>query len=134
MTTTRPTPLIASLAARLSFAAAAVLCATAALAAGGSEGADARYKQDMARCNSGESNQTMAVCKTEARAALAEARRGGLTSGGSQLERNAQARCEALEGSDRADCQSRARGEGAKSGSVGSGGVIRSTTTTVPGG
>lgn len=119
---------------RLSLAATALLCSAAALAAGGAEGANARFQQDMALCNSGQSNQTLSVCRIEARAALAEARRGGLTSGDSQLQRNAQMRCEALEGSDRADCQSRMRGEGSRSGSVGSGGVIRSTVTTVPGG
>ena len=119
---------------RLTLAAAALLCSAAALAAGGAEGANARFKQDMALCNSGQSNQTVAVCRIEARAALAEARRGGLSSGEGELQRNAQMRCEALQGSDRADCQSRMRGEGSRSGSVGSGGVIRSTVTTVPGG
>jgi hypothetical protein len=129
-TMTRHSPYIRHLA----MAAGALLCATASLAAGGAEGANARFQQDMALCNSGQSNQTLSVCRIEARAALAEARRGGLSSGDNQLQRNAQMRCEALEGSDRADCQGRMRGEGSSSGSVGSGGVIRSTVTTVPGG
>lgn len=119
---------------RIGLAAAALLCTTAALAAGGAEGANARFQQDMALCNSGQSNQTVSVCKIEARAALAEARRGGLKSGENELARNAQMRCDALQGTDRADCQTRMRGEGSSEGSVGSGGVLRSTVTTVPGG
>lgn len=120
------------------FALAAVstmLCASAALAAnaGASADAQARYRQDMAVCNSGQSNQDRATCRLEARNALAEARRGGLNDAPGQYQQNALQRCNAHEGDDRRDCEARMRGEGNVEGSAAGGGILRESVTTTPG-
>jgi len=95
--------------------------------------AQARFRQDMAACNSGQSNQDPATCRLEARNALADARRGSLNDTPGTYTSNALQRCNALEGNNRSDCESRMRGEGRSEGSVGSGGIIRETVTVVPG-
>jgi len=95
--------------------------------------AQARFRQDMAACNSGQSNQDPATCRLEARNALADARRGSLNDTPGKYTSNALQRCNALEGNNRSDCESRMRGEGRSEGSVGSGGIIRETVTIVPG-
>jgi hypothetical protein len=58
----------------------ALLAACAALAGPSNPETDAqaRYLQEMAFCNSGQSSQSLNTCRTEARNAFAEARRGGL--------------------------------------------------------
>ena len=91
-------------------AAGSVLWSGAALAAGASAEAEARYKQEMAVCNSGQSNQDAATCRTEARNALAEARRNGLTAAPDQYQSNAMQRCSVFKGSDRTDCEARMSG------------------------
>lgn len=122
--------------ARALAAALLVLGATQAIAAGavGQDAAQAQYRQDMALCNSGLSNQALVTCRREAGSALQEARRGGLTTPGANYERNAQLRCAVHEGLDRSACEARMRGEGTTSeGSVGGGGILRQTVTVVPG-
>lgn len=117
-------------------AAGTLICATATLAAnaGASAEAQARYRQDMAACNSGQSNQDVATCRQEARNALAEARRGGLNEAPrSEQQENALRRCSVHQGDDRADCEARMRGEGRVEGSAASGGVLRERETIVPG-
>ena len=94
--------------------------------------AQARYRQDMAACKSGQSNQDAATCRLEARNALADAKRGILNDAPGRYNSNALQRCNALEGNNRSDCESRMRGEGRSEGSVGSGGIIRETVTVVP--
>lgn len=64
--------------------------------------AQARYRQDMAVCNSGKSNQPLVTCRLEARHALAEARRDGLNDAPDQYQQNALRRCDALKDDDRA--------------------------------
>ena len=123
---------------KLALAAAAVstiLCASAALAANPRAVAEAqaRYRQDLAVCNSGQSNQDRATCRREARNALVEARRGGLNDAPGQYQQNALQRCGALKGDDRTDCEARMRGEGSSEGSVGGGGILRQSVTVVPG-
>lgn len=111
-----------------------LLCVSGALAAdtGVADDAQARYRQDLAACNSGQSNQDRDTCRLEARHALAEARRGGLTDAG-QYQQNAAQRCAALTGDDRSACEGRTRGEGSSDGSVGGGGILRESVTIVPG-
>lgn len=109
-------------------AAAAALFASATLAA--DAGAQARYRQDMAVCNSGQSNQDVGTCRIEAQRALAAARNGGLDDAPGQYQSNAVQRCGVLKGDNRIDCESRMRGEGSVSGTVGGGGIIRETSTT----
>lgn len=96
--------------------------------------AQARYRQDMALCQSGQSNQPRQACQTEARNALQAARRGTLSGDDGAAERNAMLRCAAHQGIDRQACEARMRGEGTTTeGSVGGGGILRQTVTVVPG-
>jgi hypothetical protein len=113
-------------------AVGALLCASAAIAAtpSSSSSAQARFRQDMAVCNSGQSNQDAVTCREEARRALAAARRGGLDDAPGQYQQNALQRCGSLKGDDRTDCEARMRGEGNVQGSVGGGGILRETVTT----
>lgn len=122
-------------AARALAVALLVLGATQAIAAGpvGKDAAQARYRQELALCNSGQSNQAAVVCRREAASALKEARRGGLATPEGSYERNAQQRCAVLEGLDRSACEARMRGEGTTDGSVGGGGILRQSVTLVPG-
>ena len=115
--------------------AGTLLGATAALAANAAALADAqaRYRQDMAVCNSGQSNQDQATCRLEARNALTEAKRGGLNDAPGQYQQNALLRCAAQRGDDRADCEASMRGEGNVQGSVAGGGILRESVTVVPG-
>jgi hypothetical protein len=116
-------------------ASGALLCVTTALAAnaGALADAQARYRQDMAACNSGKSNQDLATCRLEARNALAEARRGGLNDAPEANQQNALRRCDVHQGDDRTACEARMRGDGSVEGSVSGGGVLRESVTVVPG-
>ena len=123
-----------SLLRNLALAAAATLaCAGTALAA--DAGAQARYRQEMAVCDSGRSNQDTATCREEARRALAAARSGQLNEPSTSYQQNATQRCGVLQGDDMRDCEARMRGQGSVEGSVGGGGIIREsvTTTITPG-
>ena len=114
--------------------AASLLCAFTAMAATPAAMADAqaRYRQDMALCKSGQYNQDPATCREEAQHALAAARRGALDDVPGQYEKNAIQRCDALKGDDRSDCLARMRGEGSAEGSVAGGGILRQIVTVVP--
>ncbi len=107
----------------------------AAQAAGPSQAnadAQARYKREMAVCNSGQSSQSVQTCRTEARNALAEAKRGGLTSAPVQQYRNAVQRCADFIGDDRVACEDRVRNPTRVEGSVEGGGVLRESVILVP--
>jgi hypothetical protein len=112
----------------------ALACAsTAPWAADTGAASQSQYRQDMAMCNSGRSNQDPATCRLEVRNALAEARRGGLVSSAPETyQGNAVQRCKALEGIDRTACEGRMQGQGTVQGSVLGGGILRESTTTVP--
>ena len=111
-----------------------LLCVGAATAASATAEAQARYKQEMQVCDSGQSNQDKATCRTEARNALADARRGGLTAGApDQLRSNSVQRCSVFKtADDRGDCEARMRANGNIQGSVMSGGILRESVTVVP--
>lgn len=130
-------PTISLLFRNLALAVAGTLIgATATLAAdaGALTEAQARYRQDMAVCNSGQSNQDAATCRREAQNALAEAKRNGLNAARpSEQQQNALRRCSVHQGDDRIDCEARMRGEGRVKGSAASGGVLRESETVVPG-
>jgi hypothetical protein len=115
-------------------AAGALLCSAAAQAAktGALVDAQARYRQDMADCNSGKSNQDLATCRREARNALAEAKRGGLKDDPAQYQQNAVRRCDAHKGDDRTDCEARMRDDSRIEGSAAEGGILREGVTVVP--
>ena len=125
---------IPSLLRKLTLAlAGSVLCIATAAAASASAQAQARYRQDMAVCNSGQSNQDATTCRVEARNALAEARRGGLTAApADQYQSNAMQRCSVFKGSDRGDCEARIGADGGVQGSVAAGGVLRESVKVVP--
>ena len=93
---------------KLALGAAAALFACTTFAA--DPGAQARYRKDMAVCNSGQSNQEVGTCRIEAQRALAAARDGSLNDAPGQYQSNAVQRCGVLKGDGRIDCDSRMRG------------------------
>jgi hypothetical protein len=106
-------------------ALAGLLAAGSAMAAGAKTSeAQLRYKQEQAKCMSGESNQDRATCLKEAGAALQESRNHtlGAASDG-ELAGNRQKRCEALP-AEREDCSARMN-DGTTSGSAQQGGILR---------
>jgi hypothetical protein len=110
-------------------------CTGAAAQAGPSQAsaeAQARYRDDMAVCDSGRSNQPVSVCRMEARNALAEARRGGLSDAPNEYARNAVVRCAEFQGDDRLACETRVRNPSRLEGSVEGGGVLREAETVMP--
>lgn len=111
-----------------------VLATSAAFAAapGASAGAQARYREDMAFCDSGQSSQSLATCRTEARNAFAEAKRHDLNDAPGQYEGNALRRCAGFEGSDRADCEDRVHGLTHSEGSVEGGAIVRESVSIRP--
>ena len=98
--------------------------------AGAAAEAQARYRQEMAVCESGQSNQDRATCRIEAQRALAAAKRGALNDVPGQYQGNASQRCAALRGDEQRDCESRMRGMDSVSGSAAGGGILRETVTT----
>lgn len=112
-----------------------VACGTAWAAGAATDPASAqeRYRQEVAACNSGQSQQDRATCLREAGAALGEARKGQLADdvAASGYNSNATARCEVFVGEELSACRARATGaaptEGATitRGSVNEGGIIR---------
>ena len=112
------------------FAAAPALAASASAPA-----AKATYLKERADCEAGKTAQDRATCLKEAGAAADERKRNRLDNSGS-LPENAADRCNALSGTEKADCLARAKGTPAPnqrtttSGSVGGGGVLKETTTT----
>lgn len=94
--------------------------------------AQQRYQQDMAACTGGQSSQDAATCQREARNALAEASRGGLSSA-PDASTNAVQRCDVFSGDERTVCEARLRGGTAQvQGSVEGGGILRETVTPIP--
>jgi len=132
--------------ARLSYATffALALCAGAwsppGLAANGtqagassSQSPEARYKSDVARCRSGDTNQDLKTCMREAGAALNEARHHRLMNQDTNYDQNATDRCNALPANERQDCITQmSGGDTTIQGSVESGGILRETTITIP--
>jgi len=115
---------------------AATLLFTAITVQAGPSGAtvdaQARYREDMAFCNSGQSSQDTNTCRLEARNALAEAKRGGLSDAPGQYARNAVERCNQFQGDERAACEARIFGPARVEGSVEGGGVLRESVIVTP--
>ena len=108
------------------------LSAVNASAAGSETDAQARYRSEMAICNSGQSAQDAATCRREARNARSEARHGGLTTSANGYESNTLQRCSVFKDTDRSDCEVRMGATANNVGSVASGGILREGTTVVP--
>jgi hypothetical protein len=120
----------------LSFGAAALLAVTAAtaqMAAPGATGIDAsgNYQQEVQACASGRTQQDRETCLREARNARADKDKGQVATAPGTFDANAQARCDALSGEEKAACQARMVGYGSTSGSVAGGGVLRQVETVV---
>ena len=118
---------------------AALLAAPVAMAAGAGVPAkdnsdiEARYQADVARCNTGQTNQDKTTCLREAGAARDEARHHRLSSNNQAYDQNQVQRCQALPAGDRDECMLQMSGQNTLTkGSVGSGGVLRETTITTP--
>lgn len=114
------------------FLTAALLCASlmalhghASAQTGADGSAEARYKAEVAACNSGSSNQDRLTCLKEAGAARGEAKKDQLSDGRGALGRNAVDRCNALPPDDQPACLERIQGQGTSEGSVGGGGILR---------
>ena len=95
------------------------------------EEAQARFKQEMADCVSGNTGQDKDSCMREARSALAEVRRGVPDRPG-KLEADTRQRCEVHQGEQRDACEARMRGQGSATGSVEGGGILREITGPAP--
>ena len=96
--------------------------------------ANAVYQRERAACASDATPQGRVTCLKEAGAAHAEAKRQLLGNGESAraLQQNAERRCDQVATADRDHCLRMARGEGAVSGSVDGGGVLKTLVTPVP--
>lgn len=94
--------------------------------------AQERYQQDIAKCNSGTSNQSAVTCRREAGSALAEAKRGTLQTNSTQYQRNALKRCEVHEGDDRVACEARITYQGDVTTEAEAGGILRKSITVKP--
>jgi hypothetical protein len=120
----------------VSFGVTALLAVTAAAAqlAGTPEGAaldsTGMYQSEVQACMQGKTAEDQATCLKEARNAQADRKRGALDSG-ANYQANARARCNVLNGEDRAACEARMMGYGTVSGSVAGGGMIREVETVV---
>ena len=119
----------------LSFGVVALLAMTAATAqvATGTTGIDASgsYQQEVNACMTGKTQQDQETCLREARNAQADKKRGVLDNAGAQFNSNASARCDVLQGEEKAACQARVLGYGNTTGSVAAGGVLREVETVV---
>jgi len=93
----------------------------------------ARYKEDIQRCETLTDPEAKRTCRREAGAAIQEARRNRLVTGSGDPMANAVERCQRLPANQRADCEQLMRDSSAtERGSVSGGGVIRELTITVP--
>lgn len=127
-------PTLMSLRHLVQTAVTTLACLTGALAAqpNSSDPALARYRHDMAVCNSGQSNQSPATCGREAGSALAGARKGHLVNAPDQYQQNALQRCQDHAGDDRQACEARILGEGDVSRGTQAGGLLRESVTVTP--
>jgi len=112
-----------------------LVCASAAQAAqpNALAQAQARYRQDMAQCASGQSYQDPATCRREAGAALAQAKRGDLGNKLGDYAKNALQRCAVHKDStDRSACEARIQSQGDITKASQAGGLLRQSTTVSP--
>jgi hypothetical protein len=93
--------------------------------------AQARYRHEMADCDSGQTNQDLATCRLEARNTLADAPHARASESPAQYQQNALQRCNVHIGDDRTDCEARIRDERNVSGSALDGGVLRKSVSVI---
>ena len=93
----------------------------------------ARYKEDIQRCETLTDPESKQTCRREAGAALQEARRDRLVTGQADTAANAAVRCQRLPAAQRADCERlMSDGSAVQHGSISGGGVLRELSITVP--
>jgi hypothetical protein len=122
-----------------SFGASALFAVTAVAAQvagnqfpeGAALDASGNYQSEVQACKSGKTAEDQATCLKEARNARADKQRGALGNSGTDYAANARARCNALNGEDKAACEARMLGYGNVSGSVAGGGLLREVETVV---
>lgn len=112
-----------------------LLSAGSAQAAGSkSTAAEARYQQERSTCLNGQSNEDKKTCLREAAAAYQQDKQGKLGDADqTQYRKNALTRCRALPERDQADCRRRIDNPSAVEGNAEDGGILRKSTTIVPG-
>ena len=134
LSTLRPLAVLAMACLALQAAAAQPTPASPGGSAGSAAAANAVYQRERAACASDATPQGRATCLKEAGAAHAEAKRQLLGNGedARALRQNAERRCDQVATADRDHCLRKARGEGAMSGSVDGGGVLKTLVTQVP--
>ena len=95
---------------------------------------NARYQQDLMRCEQEQSVVDIEACKKEAAAARQAARQNELGNGaGTDYTANERARCMGLPASQRDDCLRLISGQNTEvKGSVSQGGILRETTIIIP--
>ncbi len=92
--------------------------------------AQARYLQEIEKCRTNNTQDSLATCLREAGAARDASAKGQLTGPGAEAATNATQRCEAFQtAAEQADCVRRVQSTPA-SGSVERGGVLRESVTT----
>ena len=95
--------------------------------------AQARYRDEMAHCNSGQSHQSLVTCRQEAGATRADARRNDAVQvDPAQYQGNALQRCAVHQGDDRLACEARIVGQGDVTRDVEAGGLLRQSITVTP--
>ena len=121
---TRPAHVLAAIALALGAGAGAQAATPADI--------EAQYRNDVARCNSGQTAQSQADCMREAGAARQEAMRNRLQNNGN-YDNNRYQRCQSLPAAQRDDCMKQMHGDNTRvMGSVEGGGVLRETTIPIP--
>ena len=120
----------------VSFASAALIAVTAAAAqvaapADNALDTSGNYRSEVQACMQGKTGEDQATCLKEARNAQADKKRGVLDNASGQFQANARARCDVLNGEDKAACQARMMGYGSVTGSVAGGGLLREVETVV---
>ncbi len=119
---------------------AGLLCGGAAFAADNATRQDAqeRYRQEVAACNSGQTQQDKQTCLREAGAALQASRQGQLNDTQvASYDGNALARCNVFMGEELSACRARIVGHGSQegatvtSGSVNEGGILRESVQVI---
>lgn len=120
---------------------AGLLCGGAAFAADNANRQDPqeRYRQEVAACNSGQTQQDKQTCLREAGAALQAARQGQLDNSTqvASYDGNALSRCSVFMGEELAACRARVIGHGTQEGatvthgSVNEGGILRESVQVI---
>jgi hypothetical protein len=101
----------------------------------GKAGIEAQYKREVARCNSGQTDEGRATCLREAGAARQQALQGGLDNqpGVDQnYHQNSLDRCRLVPAEQQAACMNMMQDPSKTEGSVGSGGMLRMYEYQVP--